>query len=277
MAFSLQYRKMMRLLSFFPILLVLLVLTEAHGKLIPSPGYVSNVTAEKSQRFYEVYLFVPNPSEGPSLKEMIFSPLTKEFKAKYREKFGQLDTDSIVYRSPSIGGSQATPAAIQQENQNRRDFAEYMTKRLAEFHVDQYMRTQPAMKPVMEVKEKIQNVKVEVSKEVRFNIQYNFAGNTADVVLDNPWCDSKLSVEMDPKSFGPTSPSETRIWVGRNLNSYLRVNSNIALTDGVFSSDLTRTFPRFQIATSLGLSSAYKPKGISIRETKYLIGFSRSF
>lgn len=241
------------------------------------PGYVADVAAEKSQRFYEVYLFVPNPSQGPSLKEMIFSPLTAEFKNKYREKFGQMDSDSIVYRSLGVGGSQETPLSLEQENQSRREFAEYMTKRLTEFHVDKYLKTQPSMKPVMEMKEKIQNVKVEVSKEVRFNIQYNLAGNTTDVILDNPWCDSKLSLEMNPKSFGPTSPLETRIWVGRNLNSYLRANSNVALTDGVISGDLTRTFPRYGIATSLGLSSAYKKEGTSVRETKYVVGFSRTF
>lgn len=249
----------------------------AYGAARLTPGYVSNVAAEKSQRFYEVYLFVSPPSKEPSLSEFIFNPLSKEFREKYREKFGNLDTESMAYRSPSLGGYQSTPLALQQEQQNRRDFAEFMMKRLTEYHVDQYMRSQPSMQPVMEVKEKIQNVKVEVTKEVRFNIQYNFAGNTADVVLDNPYCDSKLSIEMDSKSLGPTSPHETRVWLSKSLNSAWRANSNAAFTDGVISGDLTRTFAHHQIATSLGLSSTFKKEGTSVRETKYLLGFSHSF
>lgn len=248
----------------------------AAPKAVPS-GYVSNVSAEKSLRFYEVYLFVPQSTKEKSLQELIFSPLTKEFKEKYREKFGDLDTESIVYRSSAMGGTTEAPFVLEQKEEERQKFAEYMTKRLLEFHVDNYMKTQPQMKPVMEMKEKIQNVKVEVTKEVKVNIQYNFAGNSADVILDNPYCESKLSLEMDSSAFGPTDVQETRIWVSKDLNSALKTNSNLALTDGIAYADLTRSFPKQSIAASLGLSSAFKEGGTSPREVRYILGFSHTF
>jgi len=264
----------------FCLLLCLITLfagwTKAQGKALPT-GYLSNVTAEKSQRFYEIYLFVHTQPKEKSLHEMIFSPVTKEFKEKYREKFGNLDTDSISYRSSTMGGTTEYPHIVEEEEKKRRTFAEYMTKRLMEFHVDNYMKTQPQMKPVMEVKEQIQNVKVEVSKNVRMNIQYNFAGNTADVILDNPYCESKLSLEMDSSAFGPTDVQESRVWVSKDLTSSVKANSNVAITDGIAYADLTRSFQRQNIATSLGLSSAFKESGTSTREVKYILGFSHIF
>ena len=224
-----------------------------------------------------MYLFIPQIRKEPTLQEVIFSPLSQEFKEKYRERFGELDTSSMNYLYPEYGGSSENPQVLEAEDRKRREFAEYMTKRLVEYHVDNYMKTQPQMRPVMEVKQKIQNVKVEVTKDVRANIQYNFAGNSADVILDNPWCDSKLSLEMDPHAFGPTSPRETRVWLGKNINSHLRLNSNFALTDGIALAEMLRSFNRYHIGTSVGISSAFKDGGTSPREVKYLVGFSHSF
>lgn len=254
-----------------------LFLAPALGLASTYPGYIRDVEAEKSQRFYEVYLFVPSTTKEKPLSEVIFNPLTREFKEKYREKFGDLDTESVTYRSSAIGGTSQTPLAIEEETKKRKSFAEYMTKRLMEYHVDNYMKTQPQMKPVMEVKEKIQNVKVEVTQEVRVNIQYNFAGNTADVIVDNPWCESKVSLEMDPNAFGPTDLEETKVWTSKDLNSYWKANSYLAMTDGIAYADVTRTFARSQIATTLGLSSPFKEGGTSAREVKYILGFSHAF
>lgn len=265
----------MRVFSLLCLLAFVLGWTKAQGEALPN-GYVSDVSAEKSQKFYEVYLFVSHPKE-PSLHDMIFNPLTKEFKEKYREKFGTLDTESLAFRSSTMGGTNQYPYMVEEEQAKRKSFAEYMTKRLMEYHVDNYMKTQPQMKPVMEVKEKIQNVKVEVTKEVRVNVQYNFAGNTADVILDNPYCDSKLSLEMDPSAFGPTETQETRIWLSKDLTSSVKANSNVALTDGIAYGDLTRTFPKQNIATSLGLSNYFRNAGTSPRELKYILGFSHVF
>ncbi len=267
----------MRFSSLFFLLTAVLSFFKAPVWAATNDGYISNIEAERNERFYEVYLFIPNLRKEPSLQDMIFSPLTKEFKEKYRLTFGEIDTASISSRTQSMGGINVNPVVVEQENQKRKLFAEYMTKRLLEYHVDQYMKTQPQMRPVMEVKQKIQNVKVEVTKQVRLNIQYNFAGNTADIILDNPYCDSKFSLEMDPRAFGPTEVRESRAWVSRNLTSSIRANSNIAVNDGIVYGDLTKTYSRRNLATTLGLSTPFKPGGTSVRETKTIFAFSHVF
>ncbi len=270
----------MKTIQFFLFLLLSLGFTQAFGSLeTASPGYVSNVAAEKAERFYEVYLFASNP-KSRSLQDMIFSPLSKEFKERYLEKFGGVDSESIVYHSGNFSQFDQNfqqAIGVEAENRKRKEFAEYMIKRLTEYHVDNYLKTEPQMRPLMEVKQRVQNIKVEVSKQVRLNIQYNFAGNNLDLIADNPWCDSKLAIEMDPHSFLPTAPRETRIWLGKDLNRQLRLNSQVAVTDGILGFDLSRSITHWHILTTLGASTAFKGGGTSVRETKYLVGFGHSY
>jgi len=243
------------------------------------PGYTNDVHTERNEKFQEIYLSVQS-ADGPSLQDQIFSPLAHEFKEKYREKFGQLDTESVIYQRSQFDTFDENGGAVESietANEQRKNFAEYMTRRLTEYHFDHYMKTQPQMRPVMEAKEKIQNVKVEVNKQVRLNIQYNFAGNNVDLIVDNPWCETKVALEMDPHSFGPTSVEETRIWLNRPLSSSLRLNTNTTINDGIAQGDLVKEFPRHNMAASVGLSGPFKDEGTSVRETKYVVGFSHSF
>ena len=264
----------------FSVLLFSLGFSQAFGSVgSHSQGYVSDVAGEKAERFYEVYLFVPNP-KSRTLQDIIFSPLTQEFKIRYLEKFGSVDTESIVYRSGNFSEFDQNyhqAVGVESENSKRKEFAEYMMKRLTEYHFDNYLKTEPQLRPLMEVKQKVQNIKVEVSKEIRLNIQYNFAGNNLDLIADNPWCDSKLGIEMDPHSFVPTSPREMRLWLGKDLNRQLRLSSQLAMTDGIAGAELGRSISRWHILTTVGLTSPFKGGGTSVRETKYLVGFSHAY
>ena len=269
----------MKTLLWLPLLFCLFIAQFALAEVAVYPGYTNDVESEKQERFQEVFLSVTMPSQDKSLQEMIFNPLATEFKERYRDRFGQVDTESLVYKQTNFGIlDENTPSeATLAENQKRRDFAEYMTRRLVEFHFDKYMRTQPQMRPVMEVKEKIQNIKVEVTKETRLNINYNFAGNILDLILDNPYCDSRMSLEMDPKAWGPSDPREVHAWVGKNLNSVWRTNSHITYNDGIAYADLVRSFPKLHMSTSFGYSTFFREVGASTRQSNYLIGLSHSY
>lgn len=245
------------------------------------PGYTNDVLAEKNESYYEVFLFV-TPPEKSNLKDQIFSPLSKEFRTRYREVFGHLDTESISYQPTRLSAMDVnikmtigTKAEAEQEK--RKTFAEYMTKRLFEYHVDNYFKTQPQMRTVYEVKEKLQNVKVEVAKSVRFNMQYNLAGNIFDIILENPWLDTtKMSLEMDPKSFGPGKVQESRAWVGKSLSKTLSLSSEAALNQGYGAVYLTKRH-RWNLSTYVGSSFYFKHISGRTEETRALTGLSHSY
>jgi hypothetical protein len=266
------------LAPFFSILLVVLIGLNAVAATVPD-GYVTNVAQEKRQKYREIYIFQSGFRQEKSLQELIFNPLAKEFKDKYREKFGQVDTESLVYKRFDFGIHDGIrpEKATEEENDKRKAFAEYMTRRLLEFHVDNYMKTQPQMRPVMELKQRIQNVEVKVTKETKLNIQYNFAANVIDLILDNPYGDAKVALEMNPSAFGPSDIDETRLWLGRDLSKTVRANGTLAATDGIAYVELAKAIPKYHMGTSIGYSTYFKEGGTSVRQSLYLIGLSHSY
>lgn len=254
-------------------------------------GYVDDVRAERAEKFYEIYIFASPPPKQKAWHEAIFNQkLTKEFRDEYRERFGEMDTESIIYQKNNfnmLDKNGALTVSAETENSARRDFAEYMLKRLVEFHVDNYFKNDPTMRPIYEAKQKLSNVEVKVGNQVKMNIRYELAGNTLDLVVKNPWCDAKVSLEMDPSSFGPSNVEETRIWVGKDINTRLRINTNAALIDGIgtveFVRRITSNFSGFLSASSYFKNGDAEVKKLdsfgapTVRESRGFMGFSHTF
>ena len=243
-------------------------------------GYITDVQTEREQRFYEIYIFTTPPPAKANLKDTIFNPqLSKEFRDKYRETFGQVDTDSIVYQHSDFNALDQNRGVVQQteaQYQDRRNFANYMMKRLVEWHVDNYFKTDPTMRPVYELKDKLSHVEVTVAQEVKVNAQYNLSGNTLDVVAKNPYLDeSKLSLEMNPTAFGPASVIETRIRLGNNVSKTVRYNFSATLTDGIATLERVKQLGAWALSNSV--SMFFKQGGTSTREGRLMTGISRAF
>lgn len=272
----------------FRLFLMLLLMVSALGQAEPasgfSPGYRQGYLLEVDDEKYENYddLFLsPTFNTNPVGSGAIFTePLSKEFQQKYREKFGQLDTESIVYQNPRISNYETGRkyfATQEKENAERRQYAEYVTKRLAEWHVDNYFKTEPNMRPVYEAKEKLSNIQVEVAQDVRLDLKYSLAGNTLDILVVNPFfLESKLAVEMDPKSFGPGNVQETRLWLKSQVNKRLRWDNNLAVSDGIATSEIVQSWKNLW-TSSIGISGYFKPLGASTRETRMTVGLGRSY
>lgn len=243
-------------------------------------GYTQDVEKERQTKFMEIYLFLqPAPPKSDLSKAIWNSELSKEFKTKYREKFGQADLDALAYQTGRFiqqGHSGNNYELQEKESKERRAFGEYMTKRLTEWHVDNYFKTDPTMRPVYEAKEKLSNVEVKVNNQMKLNAQYSLAGNTLDVIVDNPWVDSRVALEMDPSTFGPSQVQENRLWIEKQLDSKNRVNTSTAFTDGIIFIEHVKHW-KANLKTSLGFQNYFRNSGKTERQTKYLVGFSHQF
>jgi len=262
--------------TFFLALFVMMTGTPAGA--VPH-GYVQDVEKERQERFYEIFLFAQPPPREKPLSEVIFNAeLSNEFKLRYRQRFGQLDTESIMYQRTDyerLDSFRANPAA-ESKSAERRAFADYMIKRLFEFHVDNYVKSEPAMRPVYEAKEKLKKVEVRVNKQTKLEGRYSLAGNTLDVILENAYCDSKWIIEMDRGSFGPAPIRENTVVIGKSLTSRLRIDSTTQDREGRSRLEITKAHTA-QLATMYGVSAAYKGGGASPRDSRIAWGFGYTF
>lgn len=244
-------------------------------------GYTQDVPAERDSNFEEVVIYLPELAtlKTPSFK-ILNTELSKEFRTKYIQQFGTVDTDSFTYRDPKYAemsdDNRRGIVAEQASVVARRNFAEFMVKRVTESHVDRYIKEDPQMRPIYEVKEKISNVKVEINKETKLDIKYSLAGNTLDLNFINPYLESRLISYMDPSAFGPASTVENRLFLGKQITPRARINLYAAEIDGIATEEFVYVF-RNGITGSFGSSSWFKDQGVSPRETRTSVSMSSSF
>lgn len=243
-------------------------------------GYTSDVRFEKSQKFYEIYLSPPSQESKVDLHGFIFNAqLTEEFKVRYREKFGYIDKDSMnmpTTQFTSFDENRGRSAKIEADTRERRSFGEYMTRRLGEWHVDNYFKSDPTMREVYELKEKMSTMQVEVGQETRFDVHYSLADNSAEMVLKNPYCDSKLRVEMDPGAFGPGRILENRLYLGKQVHRNHYILGHFIEKDGLMRLEWWNNMA-FGMQTSFSLSAPFKGEGYTPRESSVGAALQHAF
>lgn len=183
--------------------------------------------------------------------KMIFDDpeMVKEFKTRYRESFGYATQDQNFYQNNyhntviyDIDGVKLGP---EQDISRQQEYGAFVVKRLSEHHVDNYFKSSESLKPVYELKEKLQNVNVEVRKGYTLKLKYSLSGNYAQLKVTNPYdIKSYLTFEMNKSSFGPSSILETICHLGFNYSKNRYFEANYAFNTA------TLTFTNSQALTS---------------------------
>ncbi|MCS6838606.1 MAG: hypothetical protein NZ480_07135 [Bdellovibrionaceae bacterium] len=151
-----------------------------------SAYYTKDPKKERKEQFVEILLLPPHQSQQTPLFEIWYRPLAKEFKNRYQEIF-----IPEIGRGELMAQEQHTAynRKIFDQSQRRQQFAEFMAKRLIEYHVDQYFRNDPSMRKVYEIKEQLQNVELKVSQEAKIHFHYSLTGNFLETIIQNPYFD----------------------------------------------------------------------------------------
>ncbi|MCB9027205.1 MAG: hypothetical protein H6625_12860 [Bdellovibrionaceae bacterium] len=203
-------------------------------------GYTYEVKKERYTRVYEIPLVTEPQSQHPPLKKMIFVPrLTKEFKERYEQTFGFTDIQRNVSVPNQYAEQEYQPGVwvTPEEDQRRREsFGNYMVKRLTEHHVDEYFKSNPSVRPIYELKEKISHIDLEVKKGYKVYLHYSYSGNYLNLKVDNPYdVQSRITLEMNPEQVGPSEVQEARLFLGYNLSNDVIISTDYTFNDGDLS------------------------------------------
>ncbi len=225
-------------------------------------GYVTDVVKERKGPFhYEIYIPPDKPTLPTPIIDRIFVPeIAKEFKNRYREKFGQIYADSTSYSPTQIAILDYRTGAtrdLQKLNTDKKQFAEYMMRRLFEFHVDRIVRTDPDLRPIYETKEKLSKIKVQVTAKSRVEMKYSFAGNLAELMLIRPNDQFKLAIQMDPGSFFITTPDEYSLVYQRPLERNMKFGTVWNYYQGRANFELSQMI-KPGLSVGFGFSGSYR-------------------
>jgi hypothetical protein len=194
------------------------------------PGYLDSVSEERYQQIEEMVL-IPRPDTNEvNLREVIFNDkLSEEFQSRYEDTFGRTEAErnisGPINRFEELDYGRGRTASVQEDYENRQHFAEYMMRRLVEQHVDDYFKSNPAVRPIYELKEKVSKLNVEVKKGYKVRLNYSFSGNYMDVKVENPYdIDTRLRMQMGD-GFGPGGMSEAILSTGYRFRNSVKVAS----------------------------------------------------
>lgn len=254
----------------------------------PHEGYIESTLAERGAQYTDLQIIDPMPSEGPSLRDQIFNAeLTHEFQEKYNDKFGRTDAEHI-FNSPnrtSYYNDVWFQGSPEDYSEQRRQFGDYMLKRLGEWHLDNYLKTNPSARGIYELKEKVSSMNVKV-QSFQFDLRYEIAGNTADLVVKNPYVKTaKVRLQMNPGSFGPSTVDETIITLGTDITRTVSFetfyslplnNISFVATKGL-APGLAATASLVDAQRDLGPDTSRGLTSNWIRESIYLAGLNYAF
>lgn len=241
-------------------------------------GYVSDSRHENRDQAVDLELIeVPIAiRERQYLRDKIFdTQLTTEFSSRYKELFGNTAAE-VNYKNTQRFGAYDSAVGewsnVQADQDKERAFAEYMGRRMLEYHIDNYSKSKPELKEAYEFKEKVTTQEVTVAPGYGIKSNYSISGNYLDIQLINPFVGSRAKMDFGSSLSGP----ETRISVEKWVSTRVNIEGQYALNDGI-GKLIGRRLLTTQSAVSLTGSTYFKNEGPSVREHLGILGYSLGF
>lgn len=183
-------------------------------------GYVSSVDESKEDVGIPI-IYVENPdANNRALREQIFDEkLTKEFTLRYQDKFGRTEAETYYTRSNVFEYMIVQGKEYSQEQyfKEQRSFSTYVLRRTAEYHFDNRGKEITATRPLIETKEKLQNVNIGFGKNFKVKAKYSIAANDFGVGVENPYVDYRMTI--------PTNLHSTTVNIGKAITSIYYIES----------------------------------------------------
>jgi hypothetical protein len=234
-------------------------------------GYVSSITEDTFEEPKDLAL-MPAPlgyGDFDFSATLFTDTLSKEFVERYREKLGYTEAERSA-TSPvdlkAYGDNTGYTEEVRQHQQKQREFGEYMFRRLAEFHVDNFFKSEPKLRKVYELKERVSNLDVRVNESTKLNTNYSFSGNFITATVENPIINGRARFEMNPAQLGPGPIEETILSIYRNLTQNVFMETHYRLTQQILSFVGRKSFSE-RLQTTLSLSNGFKELADKPRET----------
>ncbi len=255
-----------------------------YGALESHDGYVASVEEEKDKKYVELIF---GPQSEPSLPKnewakKIFNDeeLSREFKEKYERQFGRTEAEQAQnFPNPYVVVNVVNDQGVLYrgtvtENQTlRQQFGEYMIRRMVEHNVDKFVKSEPAIRPLYEIKDRISHADVAVAPGYSLAMNYSLSANNFRLRLVNPYVHSEVILEMNPTAFGPANVLETTYALGRQFTSTINIFTYLKVTDGVISVVGRKNF-KPTISATLTIQANTHDHGSSQRDTLYLAGLT---
>ena len=168
------------------------------------PGYLSDVNEEKHLKVVEFVLPPKAKENNIDLKKLIFTDeFSKDMLSRYHRQFGYTETQINITapnRFEEFTSFDGTRVTVEEDVRRKRRFAGFMLRKLAEYHVDDYLKSNNKTKKIYQIKKQISNTQIGLKGGFKLRARYSFSGNTIKLRLKNPHhLSNQLIIDLDPE------------------------------------------------------------------------------
>lgn len=176
--------------------------------------------------------------------KVVNQALSDEFQRKYEDEFKRSRAEADFHAENQFGTFDSSTGQwvdVREETEREAAFGTFMYRRVFEYHIENYAKSDPELKEAYEFKEKVTNYEVSVAPGYSFKSKYSIAGNHFEASLVNPHIGNSVRLEMDPANFGPTAIRRTQFSLDRSVSSRVTVEAHYILEDDFYQ--LTARMP----------------------------------
>lgn len=240
------------------------------------PGYLSDVSEERGDPSHEfVIMPLTDPADKVKLIDKIFTEKLKlDLIKQYRETFGYTEYEQINNTSSRFTDAQSadsnrltsTDDFLAKQNQ----FGNYMMKKMAEYHVDNYMKSNHDLKAVYETKQKLSNIEYKTSNGSKLKMRYDLASNTATFSLEKPEERFHKSIDVKLTSTAPNTIARASY----DITKVLRIESNYGIEQEISTLILSRRLAPNLMVSMTAQSLQKDIDALTPQQNRLLLGMS---
>lgn len=237
-------------------------------------GYLFDVGEERNRRDVEMVMLDQPRDNRPPLRDVIFNEkLSKEFQEQYRYRFGRSEAEQVLNTQARFDGytfHSGENVTVQEYQKRQRGFGEFMMRRLGEYHIDQWVKKDPSLRPIHTAKERVSNLNVKMKRGYNLKWKYNLSGPHMEFRVENPYgVDAQVRMEMKGVL---SAPVETMYSLGYPVNNRVRLSALHKDYDQLYQVSVGRVLAPGMWG-SLTYSTDASDKGDTIKQDLILIGF----
>ncbi|MDB2426031.1 hypothetical protein N9W41_00640 [bacterium] len=197
-------------------------------------GYSRDSQGERYVITYELSeLPVIEPGTQDLKYEIFTTKLVGEFDRKYKETFGENEIEqrfNTPVRSADIVYSTGQVVSLEEDFERQNIYGNFVVKRLTEYHIDEFANSNPSLRKVIELKKRMSHLNLEVKKGYKLSFNYSLSANSLDVKVKNPYdVYMRLSLKMDPDTFGPSEVLDEILYLGYSFENKTSLNASFNL------------------------------------------------
>lgn len=237
------------------------------------PGYIDDVREERTDPSSEVIIMPLPELKAPVLmNEIVPEKLSKSFVQEFRNRFGMTEYEELAIQSnrfTDVGEDEGRLVPVNEYIAKQEAFGRYMLAKLADYHVNEYLKHSSNTRTIYEVKQKLSNIEVKSESGYKYKMSYDIASNRLALTMEKEKEVFHRSIDVN---LGGTRVTTARF--GYDVSKTITIKSDYAIEPEALTIQGRKALSPSLATTLTGQSFMKDQSSDTPKQDRVLVGLS---